>query len=1447
MYRFPISPRVALICVCIWTIMSSAIQAQQLTCHNNLSTSVGSACDLSLEPGHLIKGDYDLAALTVVYKKNGVLIDLANASNFLGQEIVFEVHDLSANNFCWGTITIEDKQAPEILCGPCSDPAISDPDCNLSCTTYNLFKEYNKITGVRGYDRQLLDKLIPSDPDAYINRYVTDNCDQEVEAFYNDVFLDSNVCEGNSTLIRTWTFRYRSAQDLVTENCVQYYGFEPLAFADAAGDPIIEEGDGTPRSGILLMPVQKVIIPSCNLGITPDAVAAYFDDPNTEDRDSNDDGEEEVDCVIENNEGVIYGYPHYYLPGIGSTDFHPQPLTNRICNINISYADVELDACGADCQGNVKVSRRWTILNWCDGQFFDYIQNIDVVDGVGPEILVDDILQSVDPWQCAADVIVPRPEHLRDNCDDKVQYTVRLLAHFNPISGNPVDGYIIQGVEPGIYTLQYIAEDCCGNVTRENVQLQVSDLTPPTPITIENIVVELTFTDLGGLGTAKIFASDIDNGSFDACSDVTIEVKRLSGGCNPQDTVWGDFVTFCCEDLKASEFVLVDVQFRVTDFVGNENLLWSTIRLEDKEGTALSCPPDMVLSCDMDFHLLDNTGGVPQLFTACGEVPILIDTLQVIEDTEPRRKRATDGNVPGYIGVDVPEYNPACGFGAIRKEFDQCTQWLVIEPLAEVFDPSTIVFPQDIRIDCTDTDMGEPTWQEAACNLVGVTLDSETYMVEDEVCAQVINNWTVIDWCNHNLTTGEGAYTFTQVVYIEDHTRPSVLVDVNQSYPVDTDCISEGVVLTALAHDAGLCASPWLNWQVEIDLYGDWIIDYTYSTSAPATLANGEPNPFRIEKTTSGQAQFITLPDGFEGSKTAHRILWTVDDACRNIEKKESYFFIEDQKAPTPYCLNVSTAVMNNGEVELWAIDFNRGSFDNCTDIDQLNFTFTDVAPPPRCDDEYDSTADLQWYDTTYWFYDASQVETNKQLCDVVGAGRYMDLEDYGGDVHRWEPGLHSSGKIFTTADIDPSTGEIHVPIYVWDGCENIDFCTVSLRVTDNGGGAQGLVAGVVTTESGQAVEGISTSLMTAMPGFPRSKTTDAQGSYIYSDNHLHMGYSLTGKSDRDYLNGISTLDLVLIQRHILGIESLDSPYKMIAADINADNKINGQDLIELRKLILGIYSELPQNQSWVVVDADQTLDLSAPWDYNRARVIRDLSTEMMDENFIGVKIGDVNDDVVANSYASTAIHQSQVRLGYTESVLLDGHSSELTFSLDRAVAGFQVALDFGQLEVLEVNGLDPQAFVLTDNTLLVSAMDSYTDGAELFTVVLSTDPNVDIDNQLSILSDQLAPETYDMQAEDIYRLSLFSPNSDALLTTYPNHPNPFNVYTFVKFELLADAEVTVSLFDVKGSLLEVIHSEGVAGMNMIKINRADLESGLVFCKVEANGHSQVQEMIIID
>ncbi len=138
--------------------------------------------------------------------------------------------------------------------------------------------------------------------------------------------------------------------------------------------------------------------------------------------------------------------------------------------------------------------------------------------------------------------------------------------------------------------------------------------------------------------------------------------------------------------------------------------------------------------------------------------------------------------------------------------------------------------------------------------------------------------------------------------------------------------------------------------------------------------------------------------------------------------------------------------------------------------------------------------------------------------------------------------------------------------------------------------------------------------------------STDMNGTYsICTCNEEGTTYHVVPSKDDEHLCGVSTLDLILIQRHILGLEPLEGPYNLIAADTNCDDDINGLDLVELRKLVLGIYSELPQCNSWDFVDAAYVFP--NPQDPNNPPYPDYVDVVLPDSeaDFVGIKIGDVN------------------------------------------------------------------------------------------------------------------------------------------------------------------------------------------------------------------------------
>jgi hypothetical protein len=62
--------------------------------------------------------------------------------------------------------------------------------------------------------------------------------------------------------------------------------------------------------------------------------------------------------------------------------------------------------------------------------------------------------------------------------------------------------------------------------------------------------------------------------------------------------------------------------------------------------------------------------------------------------------------------------------------------------------------------------------------------------------------------------------------------------------------------------------------------------------------------------------------------------------------------------------------------------------------------------------------------------------------------------------------------------------------------------------------------------------------------------------------------------------NGVTVLDLIKITKHILGIQPLDNPYKLIAGDVNNSGEITAAYLVEIQSLILQYSTEFAYNTS---------------------------------------------------------------------------------------------------------------------------------------------------------------------------------------------------------------------------------------------------------------------------
>src|SRR6185436_1668412 len=109
--------------------------------------------------------------------------------------------------------------------------------------------------------------------------------------------------------------------------------------------------------------------------------------------------------------------------------------------------------------------------------------------------------------------------------------------------------------------------------------------------------------------------------------------------------------------------------------------------------------------------------------------------------------------------------------------------------------------------------------------------------------------------------------------------------------------------------------------------------------------------------------------------------------------------------------------------------------------------------------------------------------------------------------------------------------------------------------------------------------------------------------------------------------NGITSVDVLQIRRHILGMLSLPSPYKIIAADVDGSGTVTTTDILHTRSMILQMTTTFPNGRLWSFVPADYVFaDMQNPFPFPTTRTYTNLQQSVTRQDFIGIKLGDVNE-----------------------------------------------------------------------------------------------------------------------------------------------------------------------------------------------------------------------------
>jgi hypothetical protein len=548
------------------------------------------------------------------------------------------------------------------------------------------------------------------------------------------------------------------------------------------------------------------------------------------------------------------------------------------------------------------------------------------------------------------------------------------------------------------------------------------------------------------------------------------------------------------------------------------------------------------------------------------------------------------------------------------------------------------------------------------------------------------------------------------------------------------------------------------------------------------------------------QYQLPQLPGG------THKIRWFIESGAAH-DTCEQTFTIKDCKAPTVNCLGgLSVNIMPTKMIQLWASDFLKNAEDNITPASQIKYGIR-----------------------------------------KSGTGTGFPVDSLGNQI---------VSVIFNCAEL----GTQSVELWVQDKAGNADFCETFVIIQDNFGNCgtptPAQITVCVETEQSNGVEDmivIITGSSNSIPSFTFSFTAqpDNSGCVHFNGIPLNSTGTITPIKDDNPLNGVSTYDLILITKHLLSQEPLNSPYKMIAADANKSNSISTIDIVELRRLILGIYSELPNNTSWRCIPKNFTF----PNPINPFQTVFPESSPIIPyqpADFVAVKVGDVNGTAIANGLTDAhSDDRAPSALLLPDHALQAGQTIEIPVTASNAGAwlGFQMGLQYDarslaieSIEPGNLPGMSAESFATSADEIRCSWSDGMAHtmlpGDRLFTLHVRALAPVHLRDAISLTDKRLRAEAYGEGNQPVVPLQLeFGKiqGSNNGASVFAPQPNPTSAGATIPLQLTENTPVQFELRDVSGRLLYDFEQTLEAGRHLMDVPAAAMrDAGLYFWAVKA-------------
>ena len=404
----------------------------------------------------------------------------------------------------------------------------------------------------------------------------------------------------------------------------------------------------------------------------------------------------------------------------------------------------------------------------------------------------------------------------------------------------------------------------------------------------------------------------------------------------------------------------------------------------------------------------------------------------------------------------------------------------------------------------------------------------------------------------------------------------------------------------------------------------------------------------------------------------------------------------------------------------------------------------------------------------------------------------------------------------------------------------------------------------------------IITAYNKTIPNVALSLTGTNSKNGIYSSNYAisclpnmaNEKIQLFKNNDIFKTNGLTVFDISLIQAHILGKTLLNSPYKLIAADVNGDGNVTALDIVYMKRLILGIDTTFTnvttkQTRLWTFVDSSYIFpDTIHPFPFKDSINFIGLIENKTNQTFIGCKLGDVNWDwnqAIARPGLSSNIpvelSYDPLRLGNEKLIRIPVKVKNF-----KDLLGMQFTINFNaalfkwvgiennilNFEIGTNHAADGKiTFLWTDAKNEFKTLE---DGTVVFELILNKTGNEIIDNSLMLDGSVTAVEAFDKDygLHNVLFKNATIASAENRTENWIVAPNPIKEgLIHVHMKLNDKKKIIFKLIDFSGKLLLTKQVEGVKGVNDIEVRQGNVPPGNYFLQAIGIEGEEVKKIIV--